>query len=338
MNDMGFLLHVSGFDRCGKSTLCDLLSKDLGADVTHFSNPKNIDDGKNQYFNFLNQISDDKIYICDRYHDGEWIYAPIYRGYKADYMGEIETAICNKMNYMFAFLTAEYETIIDRINECGEEFVKPKHFKQIMDSFVDDFLMEQRMPYTIINTTYKNKKESFEQVKHDMNVVDKIWSMYRTYVKASDEYKICFPLTLPRGNVRAKFMIIDQSPAVMDKSDYKFTTMFSHNNCKSNLIIDILKKAGVYLDCWFTNLVSYSINDNKINEHGSLHYIENLKLEIDLINPEKIFVLGEIASKYMKKYLPDIEFTTVHHPAYIQKFHCKNNDIFNEYINLFKNN
>ena len=118
------IIHLSGMDCTLKTTLCKLLSESLNCNIVHFDKPKDMLDGKNQYFSFINDNNYiDKNIICDRFHDGEHVYAPLYRGYESTYIEEFEELLRN-IPYLFVNTTSDIEIIKQRILNRGEDFVK----------------------------------------------------------------------------------------------------------------------------------------------------------------------------------------------------------------------
>jgi thymidylate kinase len=174
------IIHCSGCDGTGKSTLVKALSEKLGWESKHFDKPKDLADGKKQYFDFAKMMNEnpDKNIICDRLHDGEYIYAPLYRGYTANYMREFEQEIVRKHNFLFVYVKADLETIIDRTRKRGEDFVKEEHFQIVLDSF-EKYLQEQALPYIVIDTTNSNTEDDVQKVLEAMDKVNLIWNSVR---------------------------------------------------------------------------------------------------------------------------------------------------------------
>jgi uracil-DNA glycosylase family 4 len=335
------IIHVTGMDATGKSTLCEKLVEEYKGQYTHFSNPKNKKEAKKQYFDFLNDIDRLKTYICDRYHDGEWVYAPIYRGYVADYLEEIENEILNHEvfghDYCLVFTTAQLQTILNRIKVRGEDFVKEEHYQIVIDNFVNNYLMEQKLPFTIIDTTNKDQDATFAQAKEDIDKVIEIWKKIKL---CATMWQYCpntsLPMALPRGNIRAKYMVVGQNPGGRGKKKEYFVPMWSGKGATCDFFINALKEAGIYLDCWFTNAVLCSTTDNKITDEQFKQCDEHLKYQINTIKPEKIFTLGKVATKYTKEVAGDIEVIEVPHPTFIKRFYSGNPEKIQEYKNLFK--
>ncbi len=219
------IYHISGCDCTVKTTLCNMLNKKLNLEVVHFDKPKNMEDGKEQYFNFLNTLNKD--IICDRFHDGEYIYAPLYRGYTANYLNEFETEL-RKKPYLFVNTYSNLDTIIKRAQKRGEDFVNFNDFEKVLSLF-QSYIKTQNMPYIILDTT-----ESTE----DNDIIDKYTDLIIRYGKVikqlfdnNKDGDIYF------GCLNAKYTI--------EAPDYE--TLLARKEKMLN------NNAGILYDqCWFT--------------------------------------------------------------------------------------
>lgn len=223
------LIITGGIDCSGKSTICSKLSKLLDCEVNHFDKPKNLIDGKNQYFSFLKSINNNENTICDRFHDGEHVYAPIYRGYESNYLHEIEIEL-KKMPYLFIHTTASIETIIERINKRGEDFIKEEHYQLIMDLYYK-FLEKQSMPYVTINTDDSNVSKYIETI---LTAIDIVTKLHKYSVKNNCQ-------NIYYGNIFAKYFVV---------ADYE-----KHTEVE---IKEKLLERNIYHDSWITT------NEDKI--------------------------------------------------------------------------
>lgn len=218
------ILHFTGADCSGKSTMCDKVTKITKGIYTHFDKPKDLEDGKKQYYDFLNNVDPNKTYICDRFHDGEWVYAPLYRGYTGDYLAEFENEIRKKDTYLLVYVTAQLYTLLNRARKRGEDFVKEEDFSTVLNNFKYNYMLSQTMPFLWIDTTTNSSEYLLKKV---MKAKDNVEIIY-DYLKAKND-----ELTHPMGNINARYMIVD--------NDY--------NKCA-----DELRLTNEYLKCWFTTL------------------------------------------------------------------------------------
>lgn len=104
------------------------------------------------------------------------------------------------------------------------------------------------------------------------------------------------------------------------------------NDTNSGKIIKNIEENLSNLKFYKTNLVKCPPLDNKDKLRYPTtsemnHCIENLLKEIDIIKPKIIVLLGNIVSKYIKKYLKDnqikLNIITIKHPSYIYVYKRK---------------
>jgi thymidylate kinase len=176
------IIHITGQNGAGKTTLCNNLAKELNINTIHFDKVNTMEEGKKQYFDFLNNYNNENI-ILDRFHDGEWVYAPIYRNYTANYLSEIEDKIKN-FDYMLIFVKCDINTISKRLDIRGEDYLKPEHYKTEYDNFID-FINKQSLPYITLDTTNKNQKQTF---KYAMYYIKLMQNLYNDYKFNKDNY------------------------------------------------------------------------------------------------------------------------------------------------------
>lgn len=262
------IVNITGMDATGKSTLSERLATELSAKYTHFSNPKDMEDGKQQYFSFLDNVDSSKNYVCDRFHDGEWVYAPIYRGYIADYMNEIENKIRNTDKYMLAYITADLNTIVERIKVRGEDFVKEEHYQMVLNNFMNNFVMEQQMPFVMINTTYGTVDSNYDLLKESYEKIKAI-------LEEQEQLKVD---VMPRGNINGKIMIVGN-----DISKVMLDDKYNHEYISS------LKNADVFLDCWF----SYACSSN----------MESILNQINIVKPKTIVAIDPVTYSFIRQRL-----------------------------------
>lgn len=121
---------VEGLDRLGKSTLIDGIRDALGYyEVVHFSKPQKLARYANtagvpgvpagvqqvyhyQHESFLNSMllakSGARI-IFDRWHLGEVVYSPMYRGYSGEYVYGLEKLLGENADLRLILLTEDFD-------------------------------------------------------------------------------------------------------------------------------------------------------------------------------------------------------------------------------------
>lgn len=318
------ILSLTGADGTGKTTLVSELSKQLEYTSRHFDKPADMEDGKNQYFSFIKELNEDENIITDRLHEGEWVYAPLYRNYKADYLREFEQEVINKHGFLQVYVKAELQTIIDRTRKRGEDFVKEEHFQTVLDLF-DDFMNEQAMPFIEIDTTNSETENDVKRVIEAFNKVNTIWNLTKNDIPSN---VISKPVQ-PRGNIEAEIMVVGQNPGGKGKGEY--STTWSHGP-NSKLVTEATKAAGIFKNCWFTNLVPYPTEDNKITKQNIDDTQHILYAQYELIKPKVIVALGDIVFDNLNTIFGDeVPIISMKHPSYVTRFLSGDKDYISKY-------
>jgi len=334
------IINVSGCDGSGKTTLINNLISKFTSKVTtvHFSNPKDYNDAKNQYYTFLEQHpQNSELILCDRFHEGEWVYAPIYRNYIGDYLEDFEERIITKHNYLLVFLYADLKDIIYRTGIRGEDFVKKEHFQQVLDNFFNNFLMNQILPFISINTSKYNENECFSLTTDAIKKCFTILSAFRKYINTREDDSIIPLMFYPRGNILADYMIVGLNPSHYSLNMSRNSTVF-HHGYYCNMFKQTLINAGIYLNSWFTNCFMYPIKGNKVKKsHTNMHQ-HLLDIQIQLIKPKYIFALGNKSYDYLISTYPNQNVIKEEHPTYVYRFNLKNKEYLDNYIKSFKLN
>lgn len=166
------IIHITGQNGAGKTTLCNKLAKKLKLNVVHYDKVKTMEEGKKQYFDFLNNYNNEDI-ILDRFYDGEWVYAPIYRNYEGNYLNEIEDKIKN-FNYILILTTCDINEITKRLDIRGEDYLKPEHYQLEYDKYIE-FINKQSLPYIILDTTNKPPEQAFDYALYYISLMKMLY-------------------------------------------------------------------------------------------------------------------------------------------------------------------
>jgi len=165
---------IEGLDRLGKSTLIDGIRQKLGYyEVIHFSKPQKlkayehsrawingvqVPDESAQAFEyqragFLNSMllanSGARI-IFDRWHIGEAVYAPMYRGYDGDYVfqQELDTGLVETDNVRLILLTEDFriaEHFVDDGNSVGPAWKREEEQGRFIAAFERSNIRDKRI-------------------------------------------------------------------------------------------------------------------------------------------------------------------------------------------------
>ena len=107
------LIIIEGIDGVGKSTVAQKVSEMLNLPIEHHGPVKSMEEGRNEYFDFLEKCN--YSVVKDRFAMGEETYSIIYRGYKADYMRELEKELMKKFKVKLFFITGDDNFIKNRL-------------------------------------------------------------------------------------------------------------------------------------------------------------------------------------------------------------------------------
>jgi thymidylate kinase len=137
------LVIIEGVDGVGKSTLANRLAEATGATQLHASQPKS--NALEEYVQPLHDYLpstvqdaydcrfDERHVVCDRWHLGELVYGPIYRGGTifdgTDSLERVE-AFLDAVGAVVVYMTERKDTVMRRWNERGEDFLQPEHYDE----------------------------------------------------------------------------------------------------------------------------------------------------------------------------------------------------------------
>jgi thymidylate kinase len=226
---------ISGCDRSGKTSMSNKIVKDMHAEYFHFDSPKDMESGKEEYFKFIDKLSTDKNYLCDRFYMEEAIYAPIYRGYTLNYAREIEKHILSENNALYIYVKANVETIRNRIKRCGEDFVKDEDLEKVINNY-DNFLHNCKLPFiTITNNDTDDRDKNAEECVKYAKLADEILTNHRA------------ENSIPFGNMKPKYFFV--------MKDFKSDTL---KHCFDDYVLNL----DCYTDSWFT---TYECFESELN-------------------------------------------------------------------------
>lgn len=126
---------IEGCDAAGKSTLCKRLG-DYGFESIHFSQPK-----QDPVIEYLLPLTQDDWLAIDRFHLGERVYGPLYRGSsRLTEVGRKYVDLYLESRAAVLVLKREDQaTILERFKKRGEDYLKPQDVQTVIDGFDREF-------------------------------------------------------------------------------------------------------------------------------------------------------------------------------------------------------
>lgn len=142
-----------------------------------------------------------------------------------------------------------------------------------------------------------------------------------------------------QGNLTPKYVFIGQNPAQGIAKGYKF---FSNpEDGSSKVVLPVLEELGILKDCYFTNIVKSTTEDNE-QPPGELtdFWSSFFDREIEILkenNPEmQLIFMGNYAAKYAEKRKIDSDIIT--HPARVLYGNLTIDQFKNEIKKITSNN
>jgi thymidylate kinase len=143
------IIIVEGIDGSGKSTLANMIQEVAANKYDVIRDHRGPMKGSvvEEYVLPLFKIKPNELLIADRWHVGEMIYGPIYRGisYVDSVLEHIENILDDLAAVKIVMLTPR-EIVKERLELRGEEFLKKKDFDQVYDfyeKFASDYFWEE---------------------------------------------------------------------------------------------------------------------------------------------------------------------------------------------------
>lgn len=132
------LVIIEGVDGVGKTTVAEALQGLTDGELLHASQPKG--DWQDEYILPLDgyhPTMGGRHIICDRWHLGEMVYGPLYRGevmYDSNQFILIETILL-AYGAVQVYMTEDKRTVMERWDDRGESFLKVEHYDTACDMY-----------------------------------------------------------------------------------------------------------------------------------------------------------------------------------------------------------
>lgn len=140
------VIIVEGIDGSGKSTLVNRIKEIMPTNYDRVIWAKGVpvyDDPELEYCKQLTWIRNHHFVVSDRYHVGELIYGPLYRGISrvaGKFFVKIEQQL-DSLKAVKVILLPDLETCKQRAYERGESYLKEEDFERVWNEykqFADD--------------------------------------------------------------------------------------------------------------------------------------------------------------------------------------------------------
>jgi thymidylate kinase len=135
------IVIVEGIDGSGKSTFTDLIESFVPNNFNIIRAHKGVMAGtvEDEYIHPLRNLDENDFFIADRWHVGEMIYGPIYRG-KSEVSGMYELMIEVLLDISHAekiILNPNIDLIYERLAERGEDYLRLPDVPRVHEFYND---------------------------------------------------------------------------------------------------------------------------------------------------------------------------------------------------------
>lgn len=160
------MIIIEGVDGSGKSTLAEKLAKasPLPVRMEHRGVPeKKIED---EYLAPLLKVGNDELVIADRWHVGETIYGPLYRGHSEllnrPNLNRVIEGVLDDIGTVRVILSPPLRTVKSRLKKRGEDYLQPEHVKLVHNQY-ETFAAKNEKYQLISKVTDKTVQDLINQ-------------------------------------------------------------------------------------------------------------------------------------------------------------------------------
>jgi len=141
------LMIIEGVDGVGKTTLAERVRGKIGGKLLHRGVPE-----KHPLVEYTEELVGYRPgmhmhVVCDRWHWGELIYGPLYRGETLlgdDGRKEVD-AFLNRRGAFVVHMRSDADTIRERWKVRGEDYLRDEHLEHVMAHY-DEVAQDSRVP------------------------------------------------------------------------------------------------------------------------------------------------------------------------------------------------
>lgn len=319
---------LTGPDCSGKSTLAQELRKETQFKIVNTPKQISYDLGKKNSYNQINDLYNNQSegFILDRSYDGEFVYAPIFRNYRADYQMDIEDQFARKFDLLLVFVYCRFNDLINRwqsLNRDSDRYLDRVTLKQVLINY-HTFLEDTLLPFVMINTSELNVQESASRVMEAFNRMKKMWNC-RPCIQCP---KVLRRPHLIRGNIFADLHIYGIAPGSYENYpnfDMNIASSMWDRGNLSPILKRHLKKYNLLLRTYYTNILKCPLpkNNNSLFYDNHCDYTD---LEFNMFKPRLTLLLGSLTAGFFNVPVKDrimsiggTHHLWVHHPSWIAR-------------------
>lgn len=277
------LIVIEGPDKTGKTTLAKAIAEQLGYEYKHFSAPKG--SPADEYIDFLLKLR--RPTVCDRFHLGELVYGPMFRG-KAGItpleLVTIERLMRLKQTILIQAVTNMMLANKRLVHSTQHEAVDTKQNLAAAEGFAKVF------PLTNAGPVIRYDGSSLDSIQKIVNDLRKIRQSLGTPAKYSGIGTI----------IGSKIVFVGEQV----NKNMTWRNLPFDKGASSQFLLDIFQAAGV------PEKAVYICNANKLTQQE----VSNL------MHGRTVFVaLGKKASDKLSSF--GIRHSELPHPQFVKRFH-----------------
>jgi cytidylate kinase len=163
------IIIIEGVDLTFKSTLAELLSRELGLPVEQGSSFQIAKLPESEFFEFYKKSLGGEDKILDRSMYSNRVYAQAYSGFNLlsrDEVSELEDIVRdNHEQCLVIFCTATIDELVRRYKLRGDDEVKVEALEGLLERFYDVIHSECKLPLLQYDTVYRTPAEMAAYVK-----------------------------------------------------------------------------------------------------------------------------------------------------------------------------
>lgn len=133
------MILLEGIDGAGKTSLAEQIIDRSPIPASYAHRGPMRDGVLTEYVLPIDRVTKDKLLVADRWHVGETIYGPIYRGWSmvAGFNLEFIEEELDYVNAVRCIIAPPLETVRYRLDTRGEDYLQPEHVTRVYSAYLD---------------------------------------------------------------------------------------------------------------------------------------------------------------------------------------------------------